>query len=281
MDFNFKRNATCFGELPYLANSPIGWGEGEVAESIDMGVGVGVPFGEVFPIEDLSEFSNEDIAGPIPCANISSSSLSSASSETHGIWASFAGDDMGVFTPFCEGEWLSDFAEDSFVGTSFADSSIITNELDPHPEEKRGDLSKENLLGQNKRVVPRRARSKRSRAQSLCGWSYERAPCKPEAHSQQPRRCTHCLSQRTPQWRAGPLGPKTLCNACGVRFKSGRLFPEYRPAKSPSFLGSIHSNSHKKVLEMRGQLTQVEQPHQPFKLKFRVVGADEFSCGSN
>ncbi|KAL4200301.1 hypothetical protein AMTRI_Chr03g55710 [Amborella trichopoda] len=69
--------------------------------------------------------------------------------------------------------------------------------------------------------------------------------------SSQPRRCTHCLAQRTPQWRAGPLGPKTLCNACGVRFKSGRLLPEYRPAKSPSFLSYKHSNSHKKVMEMR------------------------------
>ncbi|KAL5708641.1 hypothetical protein ACHQM5_019412 [Ranunculus cassubicifolius] len=67
----------------------------------------------------------------------------------------------------------------------------------------------------------------------------------------QPRRCTHCLSQRTPQWRAGPLGPKTLCNACGVRFKSGRLLPEYRPAKSPTFVSYKHSNSHKKVMEMR------------------------------
>ncbi|XP_019458934.1 PREDICTED: GATA transcription factor 4-like isoform X2 [Lupinus angustifolius] len=67
-----------------------------------------------------------------------------------------------------------------------------------------------------------------------------------------PRRCTHCLSQRTPQWRAGPLGPKTLCNACGVRYKSGRLLPEYRPAKSPTFVNYLHSNSHKKVMEMRG-----------------------------
>jgi hypothetical protein len=66
-----------------------------------------------------------------------------------------------------------------------------------------------------------------------------------------PRRCTHCLSQRTPQWRAGPLGPKTLCNACGVRYKSGRLLPEYRPAKSPTFVSYLHSNSHKKVMEMR------------------------------
>ncbi|XP_028761253.1 GATA transcription factor 9-like [Neltuma alba] len=69
--------------------------------------------------------------------------------------------------------------------------------------------------------------------------------------NQMPRRCTHCLSQRTPQWRAGPLGPKTLCNACGVRYKSGRLLPEYRPAKSPTFVSYLHSNSHKKVMEMR------------------------------
>lgn len=72
-----------------------------------------------------------------------------------------------------------------------------------------------------------------------------------EGSNGQPRRCTHCLSQRTPQWRAGPLGPKTLCNACGVRYKSGRLLPEYRPAKSPTFVSYLHSNSHKKVLEMR------------------------------
>ncbi|CAN6687370.1 unnamed protein product [Malus baccata var. baccata] len=65
------------------------------------------------------------------------------------------------------------------------------------------------------------------------------------------RRCSHCQVQKTPQWRTGPLGPKTLCNACGVRFKSGRLFPEYRPACSPTFSGAVHSNSHRKVLEMR------------------------------
>lgn len=73
---------------------------------------------------------------------------------------------------------------------------------------------------------------------------------------QQQRRCSHCLAQRTPQWRAGPLGPKTLCNACGVRYKSGRLLPEYRPAKSPTFVSYKHSNSHKKVMEMRMALLQ-------------------------
>ncbi|XVF75558.1 hypothetical protein PTKIN_Ptkin13bG0196500 [Pterospermum kingtungense] len=65
------------------------------------------------------------------------------------------------------------------------------------------------------------------------------------------RKCLHCEITKTPQWRAGPMGPKTLCNACGVRYKSGRLFPEYRPAASPTFVPSLHSNSHKKVIEMR------------------------------
>ncbi|CAN6981329.1 unnamed protein product [Brassica rapa subsp. trilocularis] len=65
------------------------------------------------------------------------------------------------------------------------------------------------------------------------------------------RRCTHCETTKTPQWREGPNGPKTLCNACGVRFRSGRLVPEYRPASSPTFIPSLHSNSHRKIIEMR------------------------------
>eukprot|EP00798_Chlamydomonas_sp_ICE-L_P030443 gene30443-35453_t len=30
--------------------------------------------------------------------------------------------------------------------------------------------------------------------------------------------CAQCRAKSTPVWRAGPLGPKTLCNACGVRY---------------------------------------------------------------
>ncbi|XP_043719921.1 GATA transcription factor 1-like [Telopea speciosissima] len=70
------------------------------------------------------------------------------------------------------------------------------------------------------------------------------------------RKCWHCGAEKTPQWRAGPHGPKTLCNACGVRYKSGRLVPEYRPASSPSYSNELHSNSHRKILEMRKQKQQ-------------------------
>ncbi|KAG6653393.1 hypothetical protein CIPAW_05G073100 [Carya illinoinensis] len=78
------------------------------------------------------------------------------------------------------------------------------------------------------------------------------------------RRCSHCQVQKTPQWRTGPRGPKTLCNACGVRYKSGRLFPEYRPACSPTFSIDIHSNSHRKVLEMRKRKETVIEPESGF-----------------
>lgn len=68
-----------------------------------------------------------------------------------------------------------------------------------------------------------------------------------------PRKCMHCEVTKTPQWREGPMGPKTLCNACGVRYRSSRLFPEYRPAASPTFIASLHSNCHKVVIEMRSK----------------------------
>jgi len=33
--------------------------------------------------------------------------------------------------------------------------------------------------------------------------------------------CIQCGNQNTPQWRQGPNGPRSLCNACGVAFMKG------------------------------------------------------------
>ncbi|KAG1239452.1 hypothetical protein G6F68_018623 [Rhizopus microsporus] len=30
--------------------------------------------------------------------------------------------------------------------------------------------------------------------------------------------CTDCGTTESPEWRKGPNGPKTLCNACGLRW---------------------------------------------------------------
>lgn len=108
---------------------------------------------------------------------------------------------------------------------------------------------------------PVRKRSNRRRRGQQCWWwnqvmepqaSVLKAPATGGAALG--RRCQHCLAEKTPQWRAGPMGPKTLCNACGVRYKSGRLVAEYRPANSPTFSVALHSNSHRKIMEMRKKM---------------------------
>ncbi|KAF9508158.1 hypothetical protein BS47DRAFT_248609, partial [Hydnum rufescens UP504] len=30
------------------------------------------------------------------------------------------------------------------------------------------------------------------------------------------QKCLSCDSTSTPEWRKGPMGPRTLCNACGL-----------------------------------------------------------------
>ncbi|EOA22421.1 hypothetical protein CARUB_v10003065mg [Capsella rubella] len=36
------------------------------------------------------------------------------------------------------------------------------------------------------------------------------------------RCCNDCKTTKTPMWRGGPTGPKSLCNACGIRFRKQR-----------------------------------------------------------
>ncbi|GAB2237510.1 hypothetical protein Droror1_Dr00015412 [Drosera rotundifolia] len=36
------------------------------------------------------------------------------------------------------------------------------------------------------------------------------------------RTCVDCGTSKTPLWRGGPAGPKSLCNACGIRSRKKR-----------------------------------------------------------
>ncbi|KAL8478833.1 hypothetical protein ACS0TY_030639 [Phlomoides rotata] len=151
-------------------------------------------------------------------------------------------------------EWLSHFVEDSFPDYS---------NLPPKPTEQPCFTTPVQTKARTKRartgvrvwpVILSPSSSTSSSSSSNSTTSFLKPKRKPADHSSsaaQPRRCSHCGVTKTPQWRAGPLGSKTLCNACGVRFKSGRLLPEYRPACSPTFSTDLHSNNHRKVLEMR------------------------------
>lgn len=47
------------------------------------------------------------------------------------------------------------------------------------------------------------------------------------------KRCLNCRTTATPMWRAGPLGAKTLCNACGIRFKLNKPLKAGGAAPAP------------------------------------------------
>lgn len=291
---------------------------------------------EGFIVEDLLDFSNDDIGAPIDEENTSEETSPSASvdgnyspeNENNQTANQDPPEELCVPMDSLEDlEWLSNFVEDSFSvgGLGEFPPCYLLPSVDgkkDHYQSNDDDESKAKQQTQQKQNsnnnvvfsackdlgtqwIPVRARrSKRCRAggrvwtfcpllpshqgfesqaslfttsdsSSNSCVTYSRPPKKHKTHHNHninssakkhqdaiggpARRCSHCHVQKTPQWRAGPLGPKTLCNACGVRFKSGRLLPEYRPAVSPTFLSDVHSNSHRKVLELRRQKEQEEQ----------------------
>ncbi|KAK4338919.1 hypothetical protein RND71_040381 [Anisodus tanguticus] len=43
-----------------------------------------------------------------------------------------------------------------------------------------------------------------------------------ENSQSQLKTCVDCSTTKTPLWRGGPAGPKSLCNACGIRSRKKR-----------------------------------------------------------
>ncbi|XP_071700262.1 GATA transcription factor 9-like [Rutidosis leptorrhynchoides] len=198
-----------------------------------------------------------------------------------------------LFVPhddIAEFEWMSNFMEESLSTEDLQKLQLISGIKTP------SKYSYETIKGTNNDLmfnvditIPGKARTKRSRAVS-CNWASQllvKSPIAEMTSNSDPniaqnsigkkrmktkefddksnddgRKCLHCATDKTPQWRSGPMGPKTLCNACGVRYKSGRLVPEYRPAASPTFVLTKHSNSHRKVLELQLQKSQHYQQQQ-------------------
>lgn len=56
----------------------------------------------------------------------------------------------------------------------------------------------------------------------------EEEKAKPQGKNHTPnsgsiKKCLYCGSKSTPMWRRGPQGAGTLCNACGVKWKHGKI----------------------------------------------------------
>ncbi|XAR72773.1 hypothetical protein NMG60_11019526, partial [Bertholletia excelsa] len=244
--------------------------------------------GEDFPVDVFLDLSNNDLSNEVvgdESEEEEKESQNRASDNSPdfrrfsgtGDSETLAASELALPDDLEDLEWLSEFVNDSV-----SESSLLC----PAPEKTgsgsgnrskppSGPVMHKALVPCFSSPVPAKARSKRARPSGQA-WSSQpvfvywirvqnaetalKRPAKrpkkrlaTESGDKTQRQCSHCQVQKTPQWRAGPMGPKTLCNACGVRFKSGRLFPEYRPAGSPTFSRDLHSNSHRKVVEMRLQ----------------------------
>ncbi|KAG9147716.1 hypothetical protein Leryth_014881 [Lithospermum erythrorhizon] len=225
----------------------------------------GQPQTELFRVEDLFNFPNEEIFSPNSTTTSTTNSTTDSDlalhHQNHNPYSYDYNNASDYFNDFnnsnnfsftdklgvpsedvAELEWLSNFVDDSsseFPPNSFAGATSFRPATSactkPSRQSTPATWTSNNKSSNINSTIRRR----------------DSSIIRDSADVE--RRCTHCGSEKTPQWRSGPLGPKTLCNACGVRYKSGRLVPEYRPAASPTFVLTQHSNSHRKVMELRRQ----------------------------
>ncbi|XP_039125840.1 GATA transcription factor 21-like isoform X1 [Dioscorea cayenensis subsp. rotundata] len=84
------------------------------------------------------------------------------------------------------------------------------------------------------------------------------------------RVCSDCNTTKTPLWRSGPQGPKSLCNACGIRQRKARR--AMAAAAVAGDTGIIPTDTLKKVKKQKG--SNVDQS-MPFKKRCKILSSQE------
>ncbi|KAL0420089.1 UNVERIFIED_CONTAM: GATA transcription factor 15 [Sesamum radiatum] len=74
--------------------------------------------------------------------------------------------------------------------------------------------------------------------------------------------CSDCHTTRTPLWRGGPAGPKSLCNACGIKYNKKRR----------QLLGLDTGRSNRK--KKRTSVSRSDQVGETLKMRFMALGSD-------
>ncbi|KAK1440420.1 hypothetical protein QVD17_06247 [Tagetes erecta] len=96
--------------------------------------------------------------------------------------------------------------------------------------------------------------------------------------------CLDCNTSKTPLWRTGPAGPKSLCNACGIRFRKKKTSGSGSEKKlSPDSCTSEETtvSSRKREMEVEVDLRMrvvkemavLQRPRSPMK---KVKRGDKF-----
>ncbi|KAI3449425.1 hypothetical protein Pfo_006090 [Paulownia fortunei] len=74
--------------------------------------------------------------------------------------------------------------------------------------------------------------------------------------------CSDCHTTRTPLWRGGPAGPKSLCNACGIKYNKKRR----------QLLGLDTGRTTKK--KKRSSVSRSNEVREILKRRFMALGSD-------
>lgn len=81
------------------------------------------------------------------------------------------------------------------------------------------------------------------------------------------RVCSACNTTKTPLWRSGPQGPKSLCNACGIRQRKAR---KALAAAAATNSGTSRANASTEGKEIKS-LQKNRIPLMPFKKRCKFT----------
>ncbi|XP_052204369.1 GATA transcription factor 16-like [Diospyros lotus] len=121
------------------------------------------------------------------------------------------------------------------------------------------------------------------------------------------RCCADCKTTKTPLWRGGPAGPKSLCNACGIRYRKRRSAMlalnkglekrKEKPTASPPAAaaaagnkaggGNLGEDLRERLVALGNEMVKLQRQRSPMKRQ-RKLGEEEqaafllmsLSCGS-
>ncbi|KAJ6840699.1 putative GATA transcription factor 22 isoform X2 [Iris pallida] len=94
------------------------------------------------------------------------------------------------------------------------------------------------------------------------------------------RVCSNCSTTKTPLWRSGPQGPKSLCNACGIRQMKARRAMRAAAAAAASAGGGgvlVPATAPKKAAAKEERLEVVDRTV-PFKKRFKIATSSSSSA---